>query len=327
VSYHGTRVLLGACLLTLAVPLAAAHELLAVRDQNPLIRGLYLPVSADEPSAGDPLVQRFVLTLSNTCNIERSSHDGLRVDGEALELRWLMAWRPADRLRIRATVPLVYYGGGALDGVVDGWHEVLGLPDGSRSYVRGGDLVYRYRTLDATVQQTDSRVALGDSALEAGFELRKTDRSQLSAWVGVEAPTGDREAFTGNEAWDVGTWLEGGWRLTARTSLAARAGVVRPGSAAPLPLEARRTVVFGSLGATWEAAPALALQLQLDAHQGMLEDTDLRLLGEALQLTLGALYRSVSGWRWQLALTEDLRVNASPDFALQLSVHVGGATP
>jgi hypothetical protein len=272
-------------------------------------------------------VQRFVFTLSNTCNIERSAHDGLRVDGESLELRWLVGWQPAERLRIRANVPLVYYGGGAFDGVVDGWHDLFGMPNGSRRYVRGGDLLYRYRTLDGMVEQTDSRMALGDTALEAGLDLHRTDRAQLSAWVGVEAPTGDSEAFTGNDAWDTGLWLEGAWSLSGRTSLAARAGMVRPGSAAPLPLAARSWVAFGVLGATWQAAPALALQLQLDAHEGMLEDTDLRFLGEALQATLGAQYRSVSGWRWQLALTEDLRVNASPDFALQLSVHIGGATP
>jgi hypothetical protein len=50
----------------------------------------------------------------------------------------------------------------------------------------------------------------------------------------------------------------------------------------------------------------------------------LRFLGEVLLLTLGAEYRSANDWRWQLALTEDLRVDASPDFAIQLSVQIGG---
>jgi hypothetical protein len=60
----------------------------------------------------------------------------------------------------------------------------------------------------------------------------------------------------------------------------------------------------------------------------MVEDTGLRFLGEALQFTLGAQLRSSGGWRWQLALTEDLIVEASPDFALQLSLQIGaGGTP
>jgi hypothetical protein len=70
--------------------------------------------------------------------------------------------------------------------------------------------------------------------------------------------------------------------------------------------------------------PALGLRLQVDAHGRMVETSKLRFLGDAVQLTLGAEYRSAGGWRWQLALSEDVLVDASPDFAILLGVQVGG---
>jgi hypothetical protein len=106
--------------------------------------------------------------------------------------------------------------------------------------------------------------------------------------------------------------------------LDARAGLVRQGSAAPLPLEARDWAPFGSVGAAWNVTPALGLRLQVDAHGRMVEASNLRFLGDAVQLTLGAEYRSAGGWRWQVALSEDVLVDASPDFAIQLGVQVGG---
>jgi hypothetical protein len=323
VTSHATRVLAGALLLTLTTPLAAG-EPIAIRDQNPLIRGLYLPVPGDDPLVDGVLAQRFVLTLSNTTNIESRDGEAIRVDGESLELRWLLAWQPVERVRIRVSVPVVHYGGGALDDVVDEWHELLGLPAGSRPVVPGDQLYYYYGSTVGTVQRTDSRTSLGDSSMEAGFRLRHSERSRVSAWVGVEAPTGESTELSGNNAWDVGLWLEGGVSLTPRASLDGRAGMVRPGSAAPLPLEPKDWVAFGSLGATWNATPTVGMRLQLDAHDSMFEDTSLRFLGEALLLTLGAEYRSANDWRWQLALAEDLRVDASPDFAIQLSVQIGG---
>ena len=317
-----TLCLAGALLFT-AAPLAA-HELMAVRDQNPLIRGLYLPVAGDAPTKPGSPVQQFLLTVSNTTNIERADGESIWVDGESLELRWLMAWEPVEGLKLRFTVPVVHYGGGALDSIVDGWHDLFGLSGGWRPRIPGDEFIYYYGSTDGTLYEAEGGTAFGDSALEAGIQLQKTERANLSAWLGVEAPTGESAKLTGNGDWDVATWLEGGWALAPRATLEARAGIVRAGSAAPLPLEPRDWVPFGSVGASWEASPALCLRMQLDGHGRMVEASDLRFLGEAVQLTLGAEYRSPGGWRWQLALSEDVLVDASPDFAIQLGVHIVG---
>lgn len=320
------RATLGALLLTLASH-ASAHEPLASRDQNPLIRGLYLPVPSDDAPADGSLIQRFVLTLSNTTTLETEGGESLHVDGESLELRWLLAWRPVERVRLRFTVPVVHYGGGTLDHAVDEWHDLLGLSDGARAQVPSDDFTYRYAMATGAVQMTDSGAALGDSALEAGWLLTESTRRRLSLWVGMEAPTGDEARLTGNDAWDAAAWLEGDMTTSKRMRLAGRLGVVRPGSAAPLPLAPRDWVAFGSLGAAWDLGPSLALAMQLDAHDGMLADTQLRFLGPALQLTVAAQYRSANGWSLHFGIAEDLYVGASPDVTFQLGVRIGGHDP
>ncbi len=108
-----------------------------------------------------------------------------------------------------------------------------------------------------------------------------------------------------------------------RLSIEARLGAVKPGSGAPLWLEPRDWVAFASLGTTWEIAPSFELCVQLDAHDGMFDDTEMRFLGDALLLSVGAEYRTAGGWHWQLVLAEDLRVEASPDFAIQLGLQIG----
>ena len=312
-------------LLSAILAQAAWPQSFAIRDQNPLLRGLYLPHAVTRASADGRLVHQLQLTLSNTANVETRGGESLRVDGEATELRWLAAWQPAERLQVRFTVPLVHYSGGVIDGAIDEWHDAFDFAEGSRPIVPRGEFEYRYSSAVGTVQESDSGTALGDTAVEAGYVLKQTTAATLGAWLGVEMPTGDRSRLAGNEAWDLAAWIEGAGSPSQRLRLDGRIGAIHPGSAAPLPLESASWVAFGSLGATWGALPALDLRLQLDAHDSFVEDTELRLLSPALQLTLGAEYRQAGGWRLQFAITEDLRVGASPDIALHFGIQLGGS--
>ncbi len=131
------RAAAGTLLLTLIAPLAAGAPGCDSRPESADSR-LVPPVPGVDPWprwAG--FQQRFVLTLSNTTNIETASGELLYVDGESLELRWLLAWQPLEHVRVRLTVPVVHYSGGVLDEVVDQWHDFLNLPGGPRPGVSG----------------------------------------------------------------------------------------------------------------------------------------------------------------------------------------------
>ena len=106
-----------------------------VRDQNPLLRGVYLPVSRPAMMPDRSWTQDFTLTVSNTTNIESRNGAQLLVDGESTELRWIGNWRLSRHWQVQLSVPFVHYGGGQLDSFIDDWHRLLGLPRGDRPRV------------------------------------------------------------------------------------------------------------------------------------------------------------------------------------------------
>src|ERR1700731_4961542 len=77
-----------ACWLTAPAQLRA-EEFFATRNQNPLLRGFYLPLPSDTRlDLGKTL--SATLLISNTLNVESNSHETLLVDGEsdALDLAY-----------------------------------------------------------------------------------------------------------------------------------------------------------------------------------------------------------------------------------------------
>lgn len=316
------RVRAGTLLLALITGTASAQGF-AVRDQNPLVRGQYLPLPAAVSAANGGFIHQFQLSVSNTATVERRDDESLYVDGESLEFRWLAAWQPTERFQMRFTVPVFHDGGGVLDDAIDSWHDAFGFSEGSRPNIESGALRFRYTNAAGTLLETESHTGLGDTAIEGGYLLSQTANATLRAWLGVELPTGERSHLTGNDAWDVGAWLEGDVSPSERWRLDGRAGAVRSGSAEPLPLEPRSWVAFGSVGVTWVALASLDLRLQVDAHDGFFEDTELKFLGPAVVLSVGAEYRTSAGWRFQFAISEDARVDASPDVVLFFGLRIG----
>ena len=73
---------------------AQADEFFATRDQNPLLRGFYLPLPSDSPRDADAVMSATLL-VSNTLNVEMRGRESLLVDGEsaALELTYENSWR------------------------------------------------------------------------------------------------------------------------------------------------------------------------------------------------------------------------------------------
>ena len=120
-----------AALLAICAGPLCAEDFFATRNQNPLLRGFYLPLPSD--ARQDPgAAWSATLLVSNTLNVERNSHESLLVDGEstALDLTYENAISP--RWRYRFTVPIIHDSGGVLDSVIDAWHELFGFSRGAR---------------------------------------------------------------------------------------------------------------------------------------------------------------------------------------------------
>jgi hypothetical protein len=302
------------CGLALAIATAAAAsvasaEPLAIRNQNPLLRGAYLPQPAQSlPANGWQLATAF--HWSNTVNAGRDADEFLLVDAESFTLDVALLYRAGD-WRFRAALPATWRGAGTLDGFIDGWHDVFGLPDGNRPQVPRDSYSIVYERTGFAPISVESGSSLGDLQLEAGRTLLADERGELVGWVGVELPTGSRARLTSNGAVDVAAWLAGYRRFGERFTLTAQAGAVYLGGEAALPLQ--DAAGFGTLAAGWRLTPSFEALLQLDAHTALAARTDLDFLKPAALLTLGGRLRFASGAALEAGVTEDIAVDRSPD--------------
>ena len=300
-----------AAAITLAQP--AAGEPLAVRDQNPLIRGAYLPLPAPAAAAEGGWAYAASLEWSNTLNLETTAREQLLIDEETAELD-LSAARSVGPWRLRAMLPVITRGGGVLDGFIDAWHGWFGLPRGDRPLRARNLYAIEYSRAGGPALNAPAGSALGDLALEGGRRLAGGERGELVAWLGLEAPTGSRTRLTGDGVLDLAGWLDGRARLGPRWELTARAGLTLAGRGTSLPGE--RPVRFGSLALDLRLTPALAAIVQLDGHSAVVRGSELHFLGRAIALTVGGRYRLESGSVFEAGVVEDLEVDHLPDVAL-----------
>jgi len=309
-----------AAALALSTPTVGSAEPLPVRDQNPLIRGLYLPLPAPRLPAVDRWSVAAALEWSNTVNIERTVREQLLVDEETAELDLTVA-RAMGPWRLRATLPVITRGGGILDGFINGWHRFFHLPQGERPSRPRNAYAIDYARSGGPSVDAPGGTALGDLALEGGRVLTATPRGELVAWFGAKAPTGSRTHLTGDGALDVGAWLTGEVDLSNGFVLAAQAGASHAGGDTPLPVAG--LLRFGTVSLGWRVTPRLEAIAQFDGHSAPVRDSDLRFLGRAVLLTLGGRYRLASGSIFEAGVVEDIEVDHSPD----VTFHFGWRWP
>ncbi len=299
---------------------------LDVRHGGPLIGLFGLPspgesaaLTAEETWRLDWLVQGSSHAIGETNGPEE-----LLLDGET--------WRTALRLRTRfrerwefgVEVPWLRHSGGSLDGLIDEWHALFGLPDGIRDQVPRDELRYVYRNPAGEVLDLgQSTGGVGDVRLSAGYRLRQDSSGSLSLRAAVELPTGDEDKLTGNGAADYSlgiAWERDAADSSGRWSAHVTAGVIRFGETDMPAIATRQFGSWVQAGAGWRLTPRVELLGQLQAASSPI-DSGLDAWGGGLMLGLGAGIHIGRHYRLQLGFTEDIDVETSPDitFMLRLS--------
>ena len=288
----------------------------AVRDENPLLRPFYLPVPRLAPDEG--IGYALLLAWSNTTNLPHSATEQLYVDAETADLGLRATYRRGAWLAA-AELPVVWRGGGILDGVIDDWHGLLGVNRGYRPYVQSNSYRITYEANGAAPVSVAKGPALADIPLEVGRLLYVAPGTELAAWAGVKVPTGSRNHATGSGAVDASAWLSGGQSLGSRWDAYAQVGAMRAGGSGEF-VRVRRYTEFGSIGLAWRATASVSALAQVDAHSA-LAPSSLTFLQPAVTGTVGARVALNSGLALDIGIQEDLATNHSPDVTLCLSVH------
>ena len=307
----------------IALLATTAHaEPFLTRNQNPLLAlyGLPSPLPARLPPAGAGRVAG-VINWGNTEKEDFSTDGNYTLDAETFELRLHFDHSLAERFALHAELPWRKVSEGSLDGFIDDWHGVFGLPGGSRRRLPEDQLLIEFEQGGATLLSIDeSTSGIGDIPLALGYQLYATDSSALSTWLTVKAPTGSADDLTGSGAVDVAATMAGQTQLNEHWQLFGQASVAWLGEGDLLP-ELQESFAWTLMGGvTWNAWRALDLTAQVEANSRLYDGLDSELDGDAIVLTLGGTWRTEGGWRYDVGVSEDLQAGASPDIVFIFAV-------
>jgi hypothetical protein len=292
----------------------AAAEPFPARDLNPLLAGFGLPSALPARLAGDSWTVGADLNWASTSLVQRSGEEQLVVDAEIREARVTIGRSWSNGFAAQLELPYRYTGGGVLDEAIDSWHDFFGLPEGERAVMPSDRIRIAYARDGALLLEVDSSAAgLGDVSVDFGRTLYSTSSSAAALWLSIKLPTGDADEFTGTGATDVSLALAGDHRLSENWSIFGQAAVTWLGDGDRLPAQQESVAWSGFAGVAWRAWRGLQLKAQVDAHSAVFADTGLDFLGEAIVLTFGGDYRFASGWRLDVAVSEDIAVESSSD--------------
>jgi hypothetical protein len=306
-----------AVLSFLACGAARADEFFATRDQNPLLRGFYLPLPSDT-RRDDGTMLSATLQVMNTLNVETNPHESLLVDGESAALDLTFEHAFAADWHYRLSVPVIHDSGGVLDSVIDTYHEIFGFPRGNRPYYPKRLIDYSYTGV-GRIDLAHSQTSVGDLAADVGWYAADDAQRTLSLWGGLKAPTGKVGYLTSDGAWDGALWAHAAMRWR-KWQLAAEAGVAQPFGDEIFAGAAHRTSGFARFAVTRAVGAAWSLRAQLDGQTGHVAGSDLRFIGNSLQLTVGAARIMRGRWRLEMGFAEDIAVNTAPDITFFLGI-------
>ena len=172
-------VAVGSLLGTTNAAAGSADEPFPTRDQNPLLVTFGLPMPlASRIHAATPWSSRLDANWAST-ELLQSSDDGdvLLVDAETFEARWTLQRALSDRVALRLEVPWRHIGAGRLDGFIDDWHDLFGLPEGARPDLPADEMHIYYGSQGTPELDVDDREYRRDERDRHG-RLEQRDRAR-----------------------------------------------------------------------------------------------------------------------------------------------------
>ena len=324
---HGIRlsVFTGAVLVA-SVPAqvcAGISDPLYVKNLSP-VTGLFgLPSQRSADTAPNrALGAALHSSIANHFALDSDRDEFLNLDGEtirvALDLRYGL-WQDWE---VQLEIPWMDHSGGDLDGFIDDWHDLWGMPDGGRNNVPRDLLDYRYATPEIDVALRDDSSGLGDVSLSLSHAFYRSEAAVASLALGYKFGTGDEDDFLGSGADDIFLALRFSGEHLSDLPLTwhGQVGYLRAGESDLWEEVQDQNMWFAGLALDWRVFERWSLIAQLDGHAGPL-DSDLKQLGgDAYMLTVGARWRFAEHWSVDASVVEDIRVETAPDVILQASL-------
>jgi hypothetical protein len=300
-------------------------------NQSPLVQIFGLP--AAESSIIEPPGHTWSLLAVDAANnfaSQETDQENVYLDGESYRLTLALRYGITDKLEIGVDLPWVGYGGGIFDSFIEGWHRFFGLSQGGRTQAPLNRLLFTYsRDGQERLRLDDSNFGIGDIRLTSGWQLYNDGSSHplaVALRASLKLPTGDSSRLHGSGSTDVALWLTGSddYPLPGPwgdiTLFGAAGGMVMTDGQV-LKEQQKNLAGFGSLGFGWSPADWIALKTQFSLHTPFYR-SELRELGQpAVQFLIGGTWGLSAKTALDIAVSEDVSVDTSPDVALHLGLN------
>jgi len=288
------------------------------RDQNlfTLIHGQALPTNADLNKKSQALWSSSMI-ITNTVNIGSNSNEDIYLDYEAYRFTLSYQYGISDSWNLKLDIPLVYQGGGIFDSAIESWHKFFNMRQGNRPNVEHNQYDIRYAYQSQTLVDLDEpSTTIGDIQLAAARSILVNNTTSMSLWAGLKLPTGDEDRLTSNGAADVSAWLAVNHQLSANWVSNLNAGAVVLGTDNYKGMPLSDYALYGHAMLGWMVTDNINLKLQYQMHSSYYEQSQLKILGDAHILTFGGTITISQCSQLDLAFSEDIMIDASPDASL-----------
>ena len=294
--------------------ISSAATGLATRDLNPVLQPIFLPRYRDPGSDNGWSVDHSFF-ITNTLQQQSRSSESLLIDVENYQYNLDFALR-SDAWVFQTSLPFIANSSGQLDGMIENWHDVFGLPEGNRPDYSQDQLQIEYIVDGETLySQSDSSDGIGDIALQTGYFPTAT----TGYFAGLELPTGSESDFSGNEAVDIALWMTSEWKIDSEITTYGLFGISFPGDGGALEGLVEDKIWVAQLGLEYRFHDAIKGLAQLDYHSQSVTDSDLKAFGNSLQLQLGLSFENLfENHRLDLFFSEDIQVESAPDISFGL---------
>ena len=313
------------CPLALLVPASLAAEPLLTRNQNPLVLpyGLPNPLPARLPAAGSGRAT-LDINWSNSADDDISGSHDFTIDAETQDIRLRLEYAFGTNWAGLVEIPWRHLSGGTLDGPIENWHDLFGLPNGARDRMPKDRLLIEYQQGDAVqLQVDDSASGIADVPVALGYQVNATERGALSGWLTVDVPVGSSSELLGSGAVDVALSVAGQAQLAEHWQVFGQVDAVWLGQGDILPEYQQSFAWAGLAGVSWNAWRSLDLTVQFYANSRIFDTSIKGLSGDAVVLSYGGTWRTPGGWRFDFGMNEDIEVSASPDATFYFAVQHG----
>jgi hypothetical protein len=246
------------------------------------------------------------------------------VDGESRTLDVTLVRGLTEDVDIALRVPLRWRGGGILDGLIDAWHRLVGLPDGDRGLFRRNAFRAEGLTTGGTrFSWSQTRGSgLGSVELAARFRLTHGDRDSwsvaLAPRVGLPTATGP---FEGNGL-ALAAQAVAAKRLGGPLDLSLGVGATAGGSRTVRGVAYAAARGHGFAALEWRPGRRWSLAGETSAATRLVQGVD-SYPGLHWTASLTAIVDLSPRSRLEIGFTENIESQlATPDFALHLALAV-----